>query len=151
VNGDLEGFVLSQYLTPTPVARDRLVLAERNLETARERVAALEAQVRDLEAELATTRNTLDSAQSTNSDISTELEDIRTASANAIALRDQNETLRRRVNELNVQTDTMAMENAELASRSRQNWFVVGAAVLFGGIIIGLVAPTLRRKRRSSW
>jgi SH3 domain protein len=151
VNGGLEGFVLSQYLTPTPVARDRLVLAERNLETARERVAALEEQVRELEAELGTTRNTLESAQSTNSEISTELEDVRTASANAIALRDQNETLRRRVSELNVQADTMAMENAELASRSRQNWFVVGAAVLLGGIIIGLVAPTLRRKRRSSW
>jgi hypothetical protein len=27
----------------------------------------------------------------------------------------------------------------------------VGAAVLLAGIVVGLVAPTLRRKRRSDW
>jgi SH3 domain protein len=148
---DVEGYVLSQYLTPERAARDLLAEAERNLATARARVATLEGQVAALEAELAATRGHLESQQSSNSEISAELEDIRSASANAVALRDQNEALRRRVAELSTQTDTMAMENAQLASRSRQNWFVVGAAVLFGGIIIGLVAPSLRRTRRSSW
>jgi SH3 domain protein len=146
-----EGWVLTQYLTAEPVARDRLVVAERNLEAARGRVTALESQVAELTAELQGTRDALATMQSSNSDISTELADIRAASANAIELRDQNEVLRRRVNELTAQTDVMAMENADLASRSRQNWFVVGAAVLFGGIVIGLIAPSLRRKKRSSW
>jgi SH3 domain protein len=150
-DGDVEGWVLTQYLTSEPVARDRLVVAERNLEAARARVTALENQLAELTAELGATRGELASTQSSNSDISAELADIRTASANAIALRDQNETLRRRVNELTAQTDLMAMENSALASRSRQNWFVVGAAVLFGGIVIGLIAPSLRRKKRSSW
>ena len=43
------------------------------------------------------------------------------------------------------------MENAALGGRSSQNWFIVGAGVLFGGIVIGLIAPSLRRKRRSDW
>jgi SH3 domain protein len=150
-DGETEGWVLTQYLTSEPVARDRLVTAERNLGAARARVTALEAQVAELSAELETTRSELGSVQSSNSSISSELADIRTASANAVALRDQNETLRRRVNELTAQADLIVMENADLASRSRQNWFVVGAAVLFGGIIIGLIAPSLRRKKRSSW
>jgi len=41
--------------------------------------------------------------------------------------------------------------NGALSSRSRQNWFIVGAGVLSGGIVIGLIAPSLRRKRRSDW
>jgi SH3 domain protein len=59
--------------------------------------------------------------------------------------------LRRRVSELTAETEAAAIENSQLGSRSRQNWFVVGAAVLFAGIVIGLIAPTLRRTRRSSW
>ena len=151
VDGGVEGFVLTQYLQSDPVAADRLVVAERNLEAARGRVGALEGQVAELTAELETTRSELASTQSSNSNISSELANIRDASANAIELRDQNEMLRRRVSELSAQSDLMAMENADLASRSRQNWFVVGGAVLFGGIIIGLIAPSLRRKKRSSW
>jgi SH3 domain protein len=47
--------------------------------------------------------------------------------------------------------ERLTVENARLARRNDQNWFIVGAAVLLAGIVIGLVAPTLRRKRRSDW
>jgi SH3 domain protein len=148
---DVEGYVLSQYLTPEQAARDLLVEAERNLATTRARVTALESEVAELEKELNATRTTLEAERSSSGEISAELASVRDASANAVALRDQNEALRRRVSELTAETQAMAMENSRLASRSRQNWFVVGAAVLFGGIVIGLIAPSLRRTRRSSW
>jgi SH3 domain protein len=38
-----------------------------------------------------------------------------------------------------------------LSGRNNQSWFLVGAGVLFGGVVIGLIAPSLRRKRRSDW
>ena len=148
---DVEGYVLSQYLSPERAARDLLVEAERNVAAARARVQALEAQVGELEAELRTTQGTLETERASGSEVSAELASIREASANAVALRDQNEALRRRVTELTAESEARALENSQLASRSRQNWFVVGAAVLFGGIVIGLIAPTLRRQRRSSW
>lgn len=151
VGSDVEGFVLSQYLTPERAARDQLVDAERNLATTRARVQALEGEVAELETEVKTTQDMLEAERASGSAVSTELAAIREASANAVALRDQNESLRRRVNELTAETEAAALQNSQLASRSRQNWFVVGAAVLFGGIVIGLVAPTLRRTRRSSW
>ena len=146
-----EGWVLTQYLQAEPTNEQRLAVAERELETARGRVTALESQVRELTANLGETRTALDASESTGRNLSSELADIREASASAIELRDQNESLRRRVSELQAQVDLVAMENADLGSRSRQNWFVVGAAVLFGGIVIGLVAPSLRPRRKSSW
>ena len=148
---DTEGWVLTRYLTPDPVASQRLGAAERNLATAQARVAQLEAELAAVSGQLQDTRTRLDTTTSQNSSISSELADIREASANAIELRERNESLRRRVNELTAQLDRTTMDNAELASRSRQNWFVVGAAVLVGGIVIGLVAPSFRRRRSTKW
>ena len=146
-----EGWVISRYLQAAQTAAQRLVVAERELASARDRLASLEIQVGDLSGDLGQTRTALAAAETSGQGLSEELEDIRTASANAVALRDQNESLRRRVTELTAQVDVVAMDNAELRSRSRQNWFVVGAAVLFGGVVIGLIAPTLRPRRKSSW
>lgn len=146
-----EGWALTQYLQNGPTGDQQYAAASRELTAAKDRVTELEAQVAELSGSLQETRTNLDEAQSSGQALSTELEDIRKASASAIELRDQNESLRRRVNELSAQVDLVSMENAELSGRSRQNWFVVGAAVLLGGIVIGLVAPSLRPRRKSSW
>lgn len=146
-----EGWVISRYLVAERIAADRLVAAERDLASATQRIVELEGRVSELSDELGQSRAQVASTSSTNEEISKELDDIRTASANAIALRDQNQSLRERASGLSVQVDQLQMANAELRSRSRQNWFVVGAAVLFGGVIIGLIAPSLRPRRKSSW
>jgi len=146
-----EGWVLTRYLQSEPVARERLAAAEQALTTARERVQELEAQVASLTEELARTREELEATATAHKDVSRELQDIRSASSNVLALRSQNEQLRQRVSEAEERINRLAMENTELASDSRQSWFLVGAGVLFGGILIGLVAPNFKRRRRSSW
>jgi SH3 domain protein len=146
-----EGWVLTQYLQTEPTDSRRLETAERNLATARERLAALETQVATLETDLAAARTALGASEADAAAMRADLTDVRSASANAIALRDENESLRRQVAELTTQADAAAMEISELESASRQNWFIVGAAVLFGGIVIGLVAPSMRPRRKTSW
>lgn len=149
-NGD-EGWVLTQYLQAEPTAGVELAAATRQLEAATARVGELEARTEQLEAELAATSQALEGLETESTGLESELRDIRSASANALTLRDENEELRRRVSELTSQTNVAEMEIAELRSRERQNWFIVGAAVLLGGVVIGLIAPSVRPKRRSSW
>lgn len=146
-----EGWVLTRYLLSQPVARDRLAAAERNLETARGRVTDLEQQVTTLSTELDDTRAALESATSENAGISDELRNIRQVSSNAIALRDENEELRQRLATADQRINRLAMENTALVSDRRETWVIVGAGVLFAGIVLGLILPSLRRKRRSSW
>jgi SH3 domain protein len=83
--------------------------------------------------------------------VSQELADIRTAAANVVEIRDQNTRLQQRLIQRDREVEELTAETARLAGRSNQNWFVVGAAVLLAGIVVGLVAPSLRRKRRSDW
>jgi SH3 domain protein len=146
-----EGWILTRFLTAEPIARDRLAAAERNLAAARQRVTALETQTAELSRDLAATRTELTEARSNHGTVSKELADLRTAAANVVEIREQNARLQQRLAERDSEVETLTADNARLAGRSSQNWFVVGAAVLLAGIVIGLVAPTLRRKRRSDW
>jgi SH3 domain protein len=151
VENGTEGWILTRFLTAEPIARDRLAAAERNLAAARERATALEAETAQLKSELEATRAQLEETQANHGTVSRELADLRNAAANVVEIRDQNERLRQRLIERDREVEELSAENRVLAARDKQNWFVVGAAVLLVGIVIGLVAPTLRRKRRSDW
>lgn len=146
-----EGWILTRYLTAEPIARERLAAAERELQNARGRVGQLEQQVADLTGRLSSTQSDLDSTRATHGEATKELADIRAAAANVIEIRDQNESLRQRLAQSDAQVQRLTLENQALLGRNNQNWFLVGAGVLFGGILLGLIAPSLRKKRRSDW
>jgi SH3 domain protein len=151
VDENTEGWIPTASLIAEPIARDRLAVAERNLATARERVATLEGQKLELERDLAATRSELERSQANHGTVSRELADLRTAAANVVEIRDNNTSLQQRLGQREREVEQLTADNARLAARNNQNWFVVGAAVLLAGIVVGLVAPTLRRKRRSDW
>jgi len=146
-----EGWILTRFLTAEPIARERLVAAERGLAAARERVTALEGQTAELTRDLTAARAQLQQTQANHGNVSKELTDIKTAAANVVEIRDENTRLKQRLGERDREVEGLTADNARLAGRSNQNWFVVGAAVLLAGIVIGLVAPSLRRRRRSDW
>ena len=149
--GDTEGWVLTQFLTTERSARDRLAVAERAASDAKARAAELERQVAELTAQLGDTKTELDHTRDNHEHVSRELANIKTAAANVVEIQQQNESLRQKTVDRDRQVEELTAANGTLSSRSRQNWFIVGAAVLFGGIVIGLIAPSLRRKRRSDW
>jgi SH3 domain protein len=151
VDEGTEGWILTRFLMDEPAARDQLTAAQRNLAAARERVAALEAQARELGTNLGATRVELEQARSGHATASRELADLQTAAANVVEIRDQNTSLQQRLIESERAVEDLTAERSRLAGRNSQNWFIVGASVLLAGIVIGLVAPTLRRRRRSDW
>ena len=146
-----EGWALRRYLITSPIARSQLATAERDLAQARDRVTELETVVADLNERLDTVTQRLEEAESAATSLNTELVDVRSVSANAITIRDRNENLRREAIERDRLIDELTVQNNALASRATREWFVVGAGVLSTGIVLGLVIPTLRRKRRTEW
>ena len=146
-----EGWILTRFLTAEPIARDRLATAERTLASARSRVAELERQMTSLSTDLAAAQAELENTRASHTQVSQELNEIRTSAANVVQITEQNESLRQRLIQRDREVEELTAANADLAGKSSQSWFVVGAAVLFGGIVIGLIAPSLRRKRRSDW
>jgi len=146
-----EGWVLTRFLSTEKSARDRLASAERAANDARARVSDLEQQVAALSSDLGNAKTELDHTRENHDHVSRELSNIKTAAANVVEIQEQNESLRQKLVERDRQVDELTVANGTLAASSRQSWFVVGAGVLFGGVVIGLIAPSLRRKRRSDW
>jgi len=146
-----EGWVLLRFLSSQPVARDRIVVVERRLKEAREQVQETQAELDSLRAELSGTQQRLGDAESAGEGMAKELNDIRSASANAVSLRDQNNTLRQRVVDFERQTDELEMENRELRSRDTREGMVIGAAVFLLGMLASVILPRLKPKRRSGW
>ncbi len=146
-----EGWVVARYLVEVPISRDRLVIAERDLAEAQVTIAALERSVATSTEELDVTSRRLEEAETANAALTKDLADLRDASENVLNIRDQNESVRRRLNERNEEVERLMIENDQLRSGSTRDWFIAGAGVLFAGVLVGLVAPRLRRRRRSSW
>src|SRR5262245_60866744 len=150
-DGDTEGWVPTASLIAEPIARERLAAAERNVANARERVTALEAQNQELTRDLATARTELEQVSANHGTVSRELAELRTAAANVVEIRDNNTSLQQRLVPRERQVEELTADNERLGGRNNQRWFLVGAAVLLIGIVVGLVAPSLRRRRRSDW
>jgi len=147
----LEGWVLTRYLMREPAARERLARAEAQAAKARERAAALAERIQALEAERDAARREAGAHKARADKAERELARIRRVSADALRLAEEHQRLKRRVLDLERELRLAQEENDALRDRTARDWFMVGAGVLLAGIVVGLVLPRIRWRRRSSW
>jgi SH3 domain protein len=146
-----EGWILTRFLDGQPSARDRLAAANERVGTLESRVAELTAQLQSVSGERAELGAEREDLGEEVTGLRSELERIQRVSASALQLEQSNRDLRTRLASAEQATDALEAEVAELKSASRRDWFLAGAGVLAGGIILGLVLPRLRLRRRSRW
>ena len=144
------GWVRSQYLVEQPVAEDRLRAARAELDSARDRIAELQATLRErvaeLESALAESRAATESARERIAALESEKEELEARLAQAdrgLELYDQNQRLANHLKGLNARIAELEEHGERLADRSRKEWFVIGAAVLLGGMLFGIIVTRI--------
>jgi SH3 domain protein len=151
IAGEGEAWILSRYLMDEASARDQVADAQAMREGVEGRISSIREQrgtatetVAILEAE----RSQLaERAQA----LAAELEQLKRTAASAVAVKNDNERLRR-TSANNARTLQDLREDYVVLKKSRErDWFIAGAAVLFGGIVLGLIIPKLRFRRRRGW
>jgi SH3 domain protein len=148
----LTGYMLLRYLQDQPAARSEIEAMRRRLAELQQapdklaaRLSALQTAHEELQAEAA-------ALERQKQDLEAEVAEIRHAASNAIEIDRERRQLQERVSNLLLQVDQLEHRNLELSNQTKQQWFLIGAAVLAGGILLGLLLPNLRlRRRRSSW
>lgn len=146
-----EGWILSRYLMDNPSARDRLASAEQQLQSLQERDAELTHQFETLTSGKAQVDELSEELRSENIELSEQLEAIRRTASDAISIAQQNEQLQQEVERLNSELTTVTEENESMKGNSNRNWFITGAAVALGSLIIGLIITRIPWKRRRRW
>lgn len=146
-----EGWVLNQYITSTPTAKILLTAAEAKL-------AKLESANKQLQEELSAIREKESTLNQENKNLAKEhksqtdeLTHLRRVAAKPLKLENENQQLKKQLVELENERELLSRENQVLRDSSDREWFLTGAGVIIGGIIIGLIAPSLRPKKKSNW
>lgn len=149
--GGKEGWVLSRFLMKGQAARNRLAAAEKELAELelenRKMITAMQA-LKEEKKIIETERSTLDGE---NRKVSLELAEIKRTASSALTMDSENKELKSRVVTLERNLQTMQQENEILKDRTARDWFMVGAGVVLLGIIVGLIIPRIRWRKKSSW
>ena len=149
-NGE-DGWVLSRYVTTEPLARIQLDDTNRKLQTIQEENQRLKNELAALKAGKEGADQTAQQRQSEVERLNTEVIAIRQASANALQIQEERDRLQQYVINLERDVEALRRDKGALEGDYRQNWFLIGAGVLFGGIALGLVLPRISLRKKASW
>ena len=147
----LEGWVLSRFLSEEPIAKEKLAAAQSKLQRLLEQNNALKEELVTLKksgADLEAERNAL---LSQTESAGAELERLNQVAAQPILLDKQNRELKQQNVSLEKELQLIQQENQVLKDRSQREWFIAGAGVLLGGMLLGLIIPKLRWRKKSGW
>ncbi|HEB58153.1 MAG TPA: TIGR04211 family SH3 domain-containing protein [Gammaproteobacteria bacterium] len=146
-----EGWVRTQYLMAEPIARDQLAAAQARLAKVEESLAGLRAQLSALKKDKAVLEAAKRELEKELATLKKRLAHLNEVAERPIALDNENRQLRETNLALEQDLELKIQENQILKDKSDREWFVIGAAVLIVGIVLGLVLPRLRVRRRSGW
>jgi len=146
-----EGWVLTRYLADTPSARDQLDDAKKKLVNSQIQNNQLNDELGKLKGEKSDMAKQVQSLTDENRRLNQQLTSIRQTASSALAIDSENKALKSKAVDLERQVQSYEQENEVLKDRRNRDWFIAGALVLGGGILLGLVIPKLRVRRKSNW
>ncbi len=146
-----EGWILSRYLSTEPDARSQLEKMAKQITNSTVPEGSVRVQLNTIKDEYEGTKKRLLTLEGENKRLEEQLDSIKKASANVIAIDKENKKLQEKITATEERFNTLQQKNSELEDHRQKDWFFAGALVLFGGIALGLILPLLARKKRSRY
>jgi SH3 domain protein len=148
----LTGYMLVRYLQEEPGARQQLEAMQQRLTELQQTPDKLAARLSELQREHEALKQENAALLSEKEQAERALAEVRHASANVLRINQERKQLQDQVATLVMQVDGLTQRNLELTNRNKQDWFLIGAGVVVAGILIGIILPNLRlKRRRSTW
>ena len=145
---DTIGWIKTFYLSSNPSAREELKKLTREYNSNTLLISKLSDEKEELEKKLLSLKNDNTDLIVQSSKSQAEKEHIEQIYQDALKLEHKNEKLIQE--NLQLKTELQLAENNTQIQKdtSSRNWFIVGAIVLFFGMVIGLIVPNLLKRRR---
>jgi SH3 domain protein len=149
--GGTEGWVLTRYLMGEPPAREQLIRLSGQLTNANEQGSSMGSQLKSIETEYLAAKRRIEELESERERLQADLAEITRTAANVLAIDAQNKELRQQLTDTEIAVSVLDEENVSLSAQSTRYWFISGALVLLGGIVLGLILPRMKFQRRSGY
>ena len=149
--GGTEGWVLTRYLMDEPSAREQLDTLTRQLTSAAEEGASMGSQLNAIRGEYESANRTIEQLEQNNERLQSQLDDVTQKAANTLAIDQQNQDLQQKLTDAEIQVNVLEQEKDRLLRQSNRNWFITGALVLIGGVLLGLILPRMKFQKRSRY
>ncbi len=148
----VEGWVLSRFLSRSPSAKNLVSQAQKDVAEMKQKYDAMKSELDTLKNE----RNTLSSSEknllSNKEKLNKELASLRKIAARPMQLEEENNQLRNELVKIEAENRLLKQEYQTLEDNADQEWFITGAGVLFGGMLLGLIFPKLRSgQKKANW
>ena len=145
----IEGWIQSQYLSETMIARTQLQDIRATHKSLRRELQTRTANEAQLTEALTQSQQSLKQLKKNNQALESELTEIKKISANAINLDNNNRKLLQNNEMLKIEIAELQADNARLADKSDKEWFLRGAFAVFIGAILAIALPRLKIKSRA--
>ena len=146
-----EGWVLTRYLMNEPSAREQLTTLTKRLTNANAEGSSLTSQLGAIRGEYDSAKQKIAALEKEKKQLEEDLAEIKRTAANVLSINDQNKDLRDQLSTAEIRADTLEQQNRELTAQTTRYWFISGAAVLLVGILLGIWLPRVRWQRRSRY
>lgn len=148
----VEGWVLSRFLTDMPAAREQLSKAQQDVARMKEKYDSMSSELSVVKNERDTLSNSEKGLLSNKEKLNVQLTKLKKIAARPMQLEAENDKLRNELVKIEAEMRLLKQEYQTLEDNSDQDWFITGAGVLFGGMILGLIFPKLRSgQKKASW
>lgn len=147
----LEGWVPTRFLQDEPIAFEKLILTQRELEKVKTDLTELQGKFNEAKKQLAEVKRASNDLSADKSEQAKELEYIKKVSANAINLDKKNQELMEQGEQLKISVDTLRAENERLQSSKDLNYILVGGGLILLGLFLGWLLPKLSGRKSDTW
>ena len=145
-----EGWVQSRFLVNTPIAKHRLKQVQAELISLNKKNKLLSSGQSTANKTVTDLSNQNKTLQSTNVKLEKELNYVKEISGNTIQINQRNQQLIEEHQQLKNEFDLLSSGNERLKDNANSQYFMLGAGAILLGLILGLVLPSLKPKRKDS-
>lgn len=145
----IEGWVPTQFLVGQPVAKDRLVAANKRVETLEAQLKSVRENYQDVRGARTEIESRASDLTKENQRLQTEIAEIRRVSATALTQFEENKQLKTDNASLQTQVSQLTEEVHDLKRNVVLRWLLAGGGLVLLGLILG--AWIKSRPKRSTW
>ncbi len=150
-NSGVEGWVLTRYLMREPAARTQLQNLVKQVTGNMPQNNSIRSQMDLIKTEYDNANDRIKTLELDKKQLEEQLNEIKSTAANVLAIDAENQQLHQKFTEARSQLEALHEQYSRLSDSNEKDWFITGALVLLGGLLLGLIIPKISWQRRSRY